>query len=91
MRRPARLSSLRGDAKFALWRPETTDLRIVDVRVTENAGEVAKHVETRRLPSVARSSRLLRFWVKAPNSNSEIATTCLARAAGGGIARGTCG
>jgi hypothetical protein len=26
-----------------------------------------------------RSSRLLRFWVKAPNTNSEIGTTCLAR------------
>src|SRR5215831_14393868 len=37
------------------------------------------NVETRRLPEarwqrrvVVRSSRLLRFWVKAPNTNSEI-------------------
>jgi hypothetical protein len=25
-------------------------------------------------------SRLLRFWVKVPNTNSEIGTTCLSRA-----------
>jgi hypothetical protein len=29
---------------------------------------------------VVRSSRLLRFWLKVSNTNSEIGTTCLARA-----------
>src|SRR5262249_39768818 len=29
--------------------------------------------------AAVRSSRLLRFWLKAPNTNSEIGTTCLAR------------
>src|SRR5215813_9442451 len=50
------------------------------------------NVETWRLPEarwqrrvVVRSSRLLRFWVRAPNTNSEIGTTRLARAR----ARGT--
>ena len=45
--------------------------------------------KTRRLPEarwqrrvVVRSSRLLRFWVKAPNTNSETGTTCLAPARG---------
>jgi hypothetical protein len=43
--------------------------------------------KTRRLPEarwqrrvVVRSSRLLRFWLKVSNTNSEIGTTCLARA-----------
>jgi len=51
-----------------------------------SASDDFSHVETRRLPEarwqrrvVVRSSRLLRFWVKAPNTNSEIGTTRLAR------------
>src|SRR5215472_12335470 len=45
------------------------------------------NVETWRLPQarwqrcvVVRSSKLLRFWLKVSNTNSEIGTTCLARA-----------
>jgi hypothetical protein len=64
---------------------KTTDLRIADVRVTENAGGLPSNVETRPLPEArwtargGATSRLLRFCVKAPNTNSEIGTTRLAR------------
>jgi hypothetical protein len=53
----------------------------------ELQARLPSNVETRRLPEarwqrrvVVRSSRLLRFWVKTPNTNSEIGTTGLARA-----------
>ena len=68
------------------WRRmKTTDLRIADVRVTENAGGLPSNVETRPLPEArwtargGATPRLLRFCVKAPNTNSEIGTTRLAR------------
>ena len=57
-----------------MWRQclKTTDLRIVDVRVTES--QVMSIPEARwQRRVVVRSSRLLRFWLKVSNTNSDSA------------------